>query len=39
MKPSLLRQKNESNKKYFKARQERVQLVEELVLQKKYFPW
>ena len=39
MKPSLVRQRNESDAKYFKAKRERVKLVEELVLQKKYFPW
>ncbi len=39
MKPSLARQRNESDAKYYKAKRERVKLVEELVLQKKYFPW
>ena len=39
IRPSLLRQKNASNAVYHKVKKERVKLVEELVLQKAYFPW
>jgi len=39
LKPSFLRQKKENDLRYFKAKNERAQIVEELVLQKKFFPW
>jgi hypothetical protein len=39
LRPSLERQRNASNTLYYKAKQERVKLVEELVLQKKFWPW
>jgi hypothetical protein len=39
LRPTLLRQKCVANAVYHKAKLERVKLVEELVLQKSYFPW
>ena len=39
LRPTLLRQKCVANAVYHKAKLERVKLVEELVLQKAYFPW
>lgn len=39
LRPSLLRQKSVANALYHKAKLERVKLVEELVLQKSFFPW
>jgi hypothetical protein len=39
LRPSLLRQRAVANALYHKAKHERVKLVEELVLQKNFFPW
>jgi hypothetical protein len=39
LRPSLLRQRAVSDALYHKAKNERVKLVEELVLQKNFFPW